>query len=70
MRESMVDEFYKLNYEDLIGDILTWFKYRTVDKNRYVLSTREILFSKDTALKHLVSLNNMAPITVPKKGKE
>ena len=70
MRKRMVDELCKLNYKDLIGDMPTQFKYRTVDKNSYNLSTREIMLAKDTALKKFVSLKNMAPITVPNKGKE
>ena len=61
MRERMADELYKLDYEDLIGDMPTRFKYRTVDKNSYGLSTTEILFAKDTALKQFVSLKKMAP---------
>ena len=70
MRERMVEELYKLDHEDLIGDITNRFKFLTVDKNSYGLSTREILFVKDMALKQFISLKNMAPITVPKKGKE
>ena len=47
----MVDEVDKIDYEKLIGDMPTWFKYCTVYKNSYGVSTGEILFAKDTALK-------------------
>ena len=40
MIERMVDELYKLNYEDLIGNMSTWLNYRTVDENSCGLSTR------------------------------
>ena len=70
MRERMVDEMYKLDYKNLIGDMPTWFKYHAVHKNSYNVSTREILFTKDTSLNHFISLKRMVPITVPKNGKE
>ena len=36
-------------------------KYREVEKNRYGLTSDEILFSRDTSLRQFVSLNRMAP---------
>ena len=65
MRERMVEELFKIDYDDLIGNITTRFKYCTVDKNSYGLSTREILFVKDMALKQFISLKNMAPFFLP-----
>lgn len=61
LKERMMDELYKLDYEDLIGDMPTRFKYRKVEANRYGLRAEEILFSRDTTLKQFVSLKRMAP---------
>ena len=38
LKERMQDELYKLDYEDIIGDMPTRFKYRKVEANRYGLT--------------------------------
>ena len=60
-RQKYLDELYKLDYEDLIGDLQCRFKYRSVEKNNYGLDTETILLAEDTDLKKLVSLKRMAP---------
>ena len=61
LRNKMEDELYKLDYEDIIGDMPTRFKYRKVEANRFGLMPQEILFAKDSTLKQFVSLKRMAP---------
>ena len=61
IKTKMEDELYKYDYEDIIGDMPTRFKYRRVEKNSYGLTTEEILYARDSTLKQFVSLKKMAP---------
>lgn len=57
----LLAEYDKLDYEDNIGGLKTRFKYRSVPKEDYGLSTDEILKLKDKELNQLVGLKRMAP---------
>ena len=61
LKTKVEDELYKLDYEDIVAGIPTRFKYRQVDPNNYGLSTKEILFARDSTLRQYVSLKKMAP---------
>ncbi|KAJ4721556.1 protein KRI1-like [Melia azedarach] len=60
-REEMLEEFYKLDYEDTIGDLKTRFKYAKVKPNRYGLKTEEILMMDEKDLNQYVSVKKLAP---------
>jgi protein KRI1 len=59
--EKEMEEYYKLDYEDTIGDLKTRFKYKQVQSNSFGLSTLEILQSDDQDLNLYVSMKKLAP---------
>ncbi|GAB2229152.1 hypothetical protein Droror1_Dr00023288 [Drosera rotundifolia] len=59
--EKDLDELYKLDYEDSIGDLKTRFKYKTVEPRRYALNPTELLLMDDKELNQYVSLKKLAP---------
>lgn len=59
--EKELEEYYKLDYEDTIGDLKTRFKYKKVQPNSFGLETFEILQSDDRDLNQYVSMKKLAP---------
>ncbi|RDX95198.1 Protein KRI1-like protein, partial [Mucuna pruriens] len=60
-RQAMMDEYYKLDYEDTIGDLKTRFRYAKTKPSRFGMSTSEILLMDDKELNQYVSLKKLAP---------
>ncbi|KAJ3224657.1 hypothetical protein HDU81_008442, partial [Chytriomyces hyalinus] len=56
-----IDEYLGLDYEDMIGDMPTRFKYRKVEPDDYGVSAVDILMAPETALNELVPLKHIAP---------
>ncbi|XP_050384260.1 uncharacterized protein LOC126800881 [Argentina anserina] len=60
-KKEMLDEYYKLDYEDTIGDLKTRFRYAKTKPNRFGLTTAEIITLDEKDLNQYVSLKKLAP---------
>lgn len=64
--KEMIDSYYNLDYEDMIGDLPTRFKYTQVAPADYGMSAVDILLADDEQLNNVVGLKNLQPY---RKGK-
>ena len=64
--QKYTDEYFQLDYEDLIQDLPVRFKYAQVESNDYSLKLEEILQAEDEQLNELISLKKLAPFRNPK----
>jgi len=59
--EAKMDEYYKLDAEDFIGDVPTRFAYTELAPKMFGLTTRDILQMDDKSLNQIVGLKKLAP---------
>ncbi|GAC98060.1 potential nucleolar ribosome biogenesis factor [Pseudozyma hubeiensis SY62] len=59
--KEMIDSYYNLDYEDMIGDLPTRFKYTQVAPADYGMSAVDILLADDEQLNNVVGLKNLQP---------
>ncbi|KAI9478655.1 MAG: KRI1-like family-domain-containing protein, partial [Benjaminiella poitrasii] len=60
--QDLMDEYYSLNYEDVIGgDVFTRFKYTKTEPEDYGLTAEEILLADDAALNKYIGIKQLAP---------
>ncbi|KAI9591027.1 KRI1-like family C-terminal-domain-containing protein [Syncephalis fuscata] len=63
--DDYLDEFYQLDYEDIVAGIPTRFKYRPVKAATFGLSPVEILMADDADLNAHISVKKLAPYRAP-----
>lgn len=70
--KRLVDEYYNLNYEDIIGGTPVRFRYKKVDKESFNMESDDILAMDDKDLNRRVSLKYIAPYrskrSIPKRA--
>lgn len=59
--EKCLDEYYRLDYEDKIGDLKCRFKYTKVDQLNFGLELDDILEADEASLNTHVSIKKLAP---------
>jgi len=59
--DKYLDEYYQLDYEDMIAGIPCRFKYTDVKPRNYNLDTVQILLATDSELKRVIPTKRLAP---------
>ncbi|KAG6861693.1 hypothetical protein C0995_013262 [Termitomyces sp. Mi166 len=59
--DKYMDEIYGLDFNDLVGDLPTRFKYTPVQSDNFALTPVEILMATDQELNEYMSIKKIAP---------
>ncbi|KAG2501152.1 hypothetical protein HYH03_000967 [Edaphochlamys debaryana] len=59
--QRLLEEYYRLDYEDSVGGVKTRFRYKEVPSNTFGLSVDEILRLDDKSLNQVVGMKRLAP---------
>ncbi|KAK9768491.1 Kinetochore protein Spc24 [Basidiobolus ranarum] len=59
--DEYLDDYYQLDYEDMIGDLPTRFKYHQVKASSFGLDPVDILMADEKDLNDFVSIKKLAP---------
>ncbi|KAL4428120.1 hypothetical protein ABPG75_002209 [Micractinium tetrahymenae] len=59
--QRLLEEYFKLDYEDVVGGIPTRFRYKEVQADSFGLSVQDILGMEDRELNQVVGLKKLAP---------
>lgn len=59
--DKLMDEYYNLDYEDIIGGVPVRFKYKEVESETFGMTAEEILIEDDKELNNRASLKFLAP---------
>ncbi|KAL0235234.1 hypothetical protein GEMRC1_001816 [Eukaryota sp. GEM-RC1] len=59
--ERLLDQYYALDYEDVVGDVKCRFKYKNVEPDDFGLDVLDILTSTSEELNRKVGLKSIAP---------
>jgi protein KRI1 len=60
-KDSLLDELYQFDYEDIVAGIPCRFKYRSVPAEDYGLTVEDIIEADESELNRYVSLKRIAP---------
>lgn len=58
--KKLLDEYYKLDYEDYVGGVPTRFKYKQVEPETFGLSFEDILMMDDKELNQVIGMKRVA----------
>ncbi|KAL6304942.1 KRI1-like family C-terminal-domain-containing protein [Sparassis latifolia] len=67
--DEYMDELYELEFNDMVGDLPTRFKYAKVEPQSFALSPVEVLMATDAELNSYMGIKKYAPYRKEGKGK-
>eukprot|EP00798_Chlamydomonas_sp_ICE-L_P001660 gene1660-33055_t len=59
--QKLLDEYYKLDYEDTVGGLRTRFRYKQVPSQQFGMSLEDVLRHSDKELNQVIGMKRLAP---------